>query len=67
VCTSKATARARRFGAVAEPLVTLALAQAMVAAERERCARICESAWEIDGSLTAADFAARVRGDLALK
>ncbi len=35
---------------------------AAVAAERERCAKVCEAAWEIDGSKTAAEFAARVRG-----
>jgi hypothetical protein len=38
-----------------------AQAEAMVAAERERCANVCEQSWEIDGSRTAAEFAARIR------
>ena len=36
---------------------------AAVAAERERCAKVCKDAWEIDGTYTAAAFAERVLTD----
>jgi hypothetical protein len=32
-----------------------------VAAERERCAKVCADAWEIDGSCTALEFANLIR------
>ena len=31
------------------------------AAEREACAKVCESLWRIDGQFTADEFAAEVR------
>ena len=30
-------------------------------AEREACAKVCESLWHIDGQLTANEFAAEIR------
>lgn len=43
------------------PLYDRSALDAAVAAERERCAKLCEEAWEIDGSHTAAEFATLVR------
>ena len=32
-----------------------------IAAEREACAKVCESLWRIDGQFTADEFAAEIR------
>ena len=34
---------------------------AAVKAEREACAKVCESLWRVDGQLTADEFAAEIR------
>ena len=43
------------------PMFDQAAIDAAVAAERERCAKVCEAAWYIDGQVTADEFAALVR------
>ena len=37
-------------------------AELVRADERERCAKVAEAAWEIDGSFSATEFAARILG-----
>ena len=39
----------------------LRLAEEMVLAEREACAKVCEAQWGIDGQHTANEFAAAIR------
>lgn len=41
--------------------VTMEYMQREIAAEREACAKVCESLWSIDGQFTADEFAAEVR------
>lgn len=33
----------------------------VAAAEREECAKVCQAFWQVDGQLTADEFAAEVR------
>jgi hypothetical protein len=52
---------AREAGSIDSEEVVETVYRAFAAAEREACAKLCESCWFIDGTDTANEFAAAIR------